>query len=60
MLLRCIARLPEKLRRVVRAGLDGDKPANLAETLGTSVTAIYNLHYRANRLLRTCLHKELG
>jgi RNA polymerase sigma-70 factor, ECF subfamily len=58
-LLRCIARLPEKLRRVVRAGLDGDKPATLAEELATSVGAVYNLHYRANQLLRTCLDKEL-
>jgi RNA polymerase sigma-70 factor (ECF subfamily) len=60
MLLRCIARLPEKLRQVVRAGLDGEKPANLAQTLGTSVAAIYTLHYRANQLLRACLHKEMG
>jgi RNA polymerase sigma-70 factor (ECF subfamily) len=58
-LLRCIARLPEKLRRVVRAGLDGDKPAVLAEELSTSVGAVYNLHYRANQLLRTCLDKEM-
>ena len=38
-LLRCIARLPERLRRVVRAGLDGDKPADLAEELVTSIGA---------------------
>jgi RNA polymerase sigma-70 factor (ECF subfamily) len=59
-LLRCIARLPEKLRRVVRAGLDGDKPADLAEEFLTTVGAIYNLHYRANQLLRDCVQKELG
>jgi RNA polymerase sigma-70 factor, ECF subfamily len=59
-LLRCIARLPEKLRRVVRAGLDGDKPADLAEEFVTSVGAIYNMHYRANQLLRDCVQKELG
>jgi RNA polymerase sigma-70 factor (ECF subfamily) len=59
-LLRCVSRLPEKLRRVVRAGLDGDKPAALAEALGTSVGAVYNLHYRANQLLRSCLQKELA
>jgi RNA polymerase sigma-70 factor (ECF subfamily) len=57
-LLRCVARLPEKLRRVVRAGLDGDKPAALAEALATSVAAVYNLHYRANQRLRACLQKE--
>jgi RNA polymerase sigma-70 factor, ECF subfamily len=59
-LLRCIARLPDRLRRVVRAGLDGDKPADLAEELVTSIGAIYNLHYRANQLLRDCVQKELG
>jgi RNA polymerase sigma-70 factor (ECF subfamily) len=59
-LLRCIARLPEKLRRVVRAGLDGDRPADLAEEFVTSVHAIYNLHYRANQMLRDCVQKELG
>jgi RNA polymerase sigma-70 factor (ECF subfamily) len=57
MLLACIARLPERMRRVVRAGLDGDKPAALAGDLATSVAAIYNLHYRANQLLRDCMHK---
>jgi RNA polymerase sigma-70 factor (ECF subfamily) len=43
----------------VRAGLDGAKPAALAEIFATSVGAIYNLHYRANQLLRACLQKEL-
>jgi RNA polymerase sigma-70 factor, ECF subfamily len=60
MLLQCIARLPERLRRVVRAGLDGDKPRALAEELATSVGAIYNLHYRANQLLRDCVQKRLS
>jgi RNA polymerase sigma-70 factor (ECF subfamily) len=44
----------------VRAGLNGDRPAALAEALATSVGAIYNLHYRANQLLRMCLEKEMG
>ena len=57
-LLRCIGELPDKLRRVVRAGLAGDKPAALAESLETSVGAVYNLHYRANQLLRQCMQKE--
>lgn len=59
-LLSCIARLPERLRRVVRAGLDGDKPAELAKELSTTVGMIYNLHYRANQLLRECLKKGFG
>jgi RNA polymerase sigma-70 factor (ECF subfamily) len=58
-LLRCISKLPEKLRRVVRGGLDGDKPAALAAELVTTVGAIYNLHYRANQTLRECVQKEL-
>jgi len=55
VLLRCIGRLPERLRRVVHAGLDGDKPADLASMLDTTVGAIYRLHYRANQLLRDCM-----
>jgi RNA polymerase sigma-70 factor (ECF subfamily) len=60
VLLRCIGRLPERMRRVVRAGLDGGKPADLAEELMTTVGAVYRLHYRANQLLRECMQKELG
>jgi RNA polymerase sigma-70 factor (ECF subfamily) len=56
-LLRCIAELPDRLRRVVRAGLDGDKPAEVAQALSTTVGVVYNLHYRANQLLRACLQK---
>jgi RNA polymerase sigma-70 factor (ECF subfamily) len=59
-LLRCIAALPERLRRVVRAGLDGDKPAEVAAALSTTVGVVYNLHYRANQLLRECLQKGVG
>jgi RNA polymerase sigma-70 factor (ECF subfamily) len=59
-LLRCIAELPERLRRVVRAGLDGDKPAEVAKALSTTVGVVYNLHHRANQLLRECLRKEVG
>jgi RNA polymerase sigma-70 factor (ECF subfamily) len=59
-LLRCIAQLPERLRRVVRGGLDGEKPAELAKALSTTVGTIYNLHYRANQLLRACLEKGVG
>jgi RNA polymerase sigma-70 factor (ECF subfamily) len=44
---------------VVRAGLDGDKPAEVAKVLATTVAVVYNLHYRANQLLRECLQKEV-
>jgi RNA polymerase sigma-70 factor (ECF subfamily) len=59
-LLGCIARLPDLLRRVVRAGLEGSRPAQLAEELSTTVGAVYNLHYRANQLLRECMREEPG
>jgi RNA polymerase sigma-70 factor, ECF subfamily len=58
VLLRCIGQLPERMRRVVRAGLDGDKPADLAGELTTSVVVVYQLHCRANKLLRECMLKE--
>jgi RNA polymerase sigma-70 factor (ECF subfamily) len=59
-LLRCIAELPDRLRRVVRAGLDGDRPAEIAQALSTTVGVVYNLHYRANQLLRECLQRGIG
>lgn len=59
-LLRCIGRLPDRLRVVVRAGLDGSKADALAKELSTSLGAVYNLHYRANKLLRDCVKEELG
>jgi RNA polymerase sigma-70 factor, ECF subfamily len=59
-LLRCIAELPDRLRRVVRAGLDGDKPVEVAKALSTTIGVVYNLHYRANQLLRECLQKGVG
>jgi RNA polymerase sigma-70 factor (ECF subfamily) len=58
-LLNCISKLPEKLRRVVHAGLDGLKAPAVAESLGTTPGAVHQLHYRANQLLRECLSKEV-
>ncbi|MHC5541552.1 sigma-70 family RNA polymerase sigma factor [Singulisphaera rosea] len=58
-LLECISRLPGRMRRVVRSGLDGGKPVDLAGELNTSVGAVYRLHYRANQLLRECMLKVL-
>ncbi|MSS99419.1 MAG: sigma-70 family RNA polymerase sigma factor [Opitutales bacterium] len=56
-LTRCISLLPDKLRRVVQAGLGGAGPASMAQELATTVPAVYQLHYRANQLLRECLNK---
>jgi RNA polymerase sigma-70 factor, ECF subfamily len=59
-LLRCISRLPERLRHVVRSGLEGEKAARVASDLGTSVGAVYTLQWRANKLLRECVQGEAG
>jgi RNA polymerase sigma-70 factor, ECF subfamily len=56
-LLDCIEKLPKRLQRVVKAGLDGDKPSQLAAEFSTTIGVIYNLHYRAHQLLRECLRK---
>jgi RNA polymerase sigma-70 factor (ECF subfamily) len=59
VLMHCIQSLPERMRRVVHAGLDGNKPRDLAEEMNTTVGAVYRLHYRANQLLRDCVQKVL-
>lgn len=59
VLMHCIKALPERMRYVVHAGLDGDKPRGIAEQMNTTVGAVYRLHHRANRLLRECVQKVL-
>ena len=54
-LLRCVAELPDRLRRVVRAGLDGVKPDALAAELGVSIGTVYNLNSQAHKVLRECM-----
>jgi RNA polymerase sigma-70 factor, ECF subfamily len=56
-LLGCVASLPDRLRKVVRGGLNGDRAAVLARELSTTVGVIYNLHCRATQLLRDCMTK---
>ena len=56
-LLTCISKLPEKMRRIVRAGLEGQRGAELAAELGMTVGAIYTMNHRANKLLRECMEK---
>lgn len=58
-MLRCVAKLPERLRHVVRALLDGSKAITLAEELGTTTGAIYQLQYRALGMLRECITREI-
>ncbi|MEI6713220.1 MAG: sigma-70 family RNA polymerase sigma factor [Verrucomicrobiota bacterium] len=59
-MLECISRLPERLRRVIHANLEGCKSGSLAEELETTPGAVYQLQYRALQLLRTCVTKELS
>ena len=59
-LLRCVERLPERMRRAVRAGLDGEQPATMATQLKTSVNAIYQIHWRAHQLLKDCVSREFA
>jgi len=58
-LLGCIERLPARLKLVVRAHLSTVKIPRLAEEMGTTAGAIYNLQWRANRILRDCMEKPL-
>jgi RNA polymerase sigma-70 factor (ECF subfamily) len=56
-LLHCISLLPDRLRRIVRAGLDGTRAAALAEELGMNANAIYQARFRAHSALRKCLKR---
>ncbi|MFN7560192.1 MAG: RNA polymerase factor sigma-70, partial [Prosthecobacter sp.] len=59
-MLGCIAKLPERLRHVVRSLRDGGTAAALADELKTTPGEIYQLHHRALGLLRECITKELA
>ena len=59
-MLSCIAKLPERMRHVVRSLLDGSKSAALAEELGTTTGAVYQLQYRALGILRECITQEVA
>ncbi len=59
-LLRCVEKLPERLRQVVHAGLDGTRSSLIAEQLKISSAAVYNLSYRANSLLRECVKGDVA
>jgi RNA polymerase sigma-70 factor (ECF subfamily) len=59
-MLGCIGRLPDRMRRVVRANLDGGRGETLAEELGTTSGAVYQLQYRALKILRECMKEAHG
>jgi RNA polymerase sigma-70 factor (ECF subfamily) len=54
-LLDCIGRLPDRVRRVVRAGLDGVRADALADELGMNRNAIYQARFRGFAALRKCM-----
>lgn len=54
-LLHCISLLPDRLRRIVRAGLDGTRASALVEELGMNANAIYQARFRAHGMLRRCM-----
>jgi RNA polymerase sigma-70 factor (ECF subfamily) len=57
-MLSCIAKLPERMRQVVRTALDGNKPSALVTEFEMTAGAIYQLQYRALKLLRECIVRE--
>ena len=54
-LLDCIGQLPERVRRIVRAGLDGGSADELADELGMNRNAIYQARFRGFAALRKCM-----
>lgn len=54
-LLDCIAKLPNNLRRVIRAGLEEEKISTLAKELNLQANAVYQLRHRAHIALRKCM-----
>jgi len=57
-LLHCISKLPDKMRRIVQGGLEGQKAQTLAETMESSVAVIYVTNHRAHKLLRECMARK--
>lgn len=56
-LLNCVSKLPEKMRRIVRAGLERLRGGEVASELGITPGALYTTNHRANKLLRQCMEK---
>lgn len=54
-LLDCISRLPERVRRIVRSGLDGVRADQLAGELGMNRNALYQARFRGFAALRKCM-----
>ena len=57
-LLHCISKLPDKMRRIIQGGLEGQKAQALAEAMQSSVAVIYVTNHRAHKLLRECMSRK--
>ena len=59
-LMDCVERLPERMRRVIRARLRGEAGERIAKALGLTRGAIYMINLRANKNLKECLNQQLS
>jgi RNA polymerase sigma-70 factor, ECF subfamily len=59
-LLHCISQLPDRLRRIVRAGLEGVRSEAIAQELGIYPNALYQARFRAHAALRRCMSQLMG
>ena len=57
-LLDCIAKLPDRTRHLIRAGLDGVRMETLTEELNLKPNALYQLRHRAHQALRKCVEEQ--
>ncbi|QTN33291.1 sigma-70 family RNA polymerase sigma factor [Akkermansiaceae bacterium] len=58
-LMDCVEKLPERMRRVVRARLRGEAGQAIADTLNITRNALYMISLRANNNLRDCVAQRL-
>jgi RNA polymerase sigma-70 factor (ECF subfamily) len=56
-LMACVEKLPERMRMVIRARMQGENGSMVAQLLSTTRGAIYMLQLRANDQLRECMMK---
>lgn len=59
-LLHCISKLPDKMRRIIQGGLEGQKAQALAEAMESSVAVVYVTNHRAHKLLRECMQRKVA
>ena len=58
LLVHCIEKLPLKLRRIVRLGLNEEKSESVAEEMKISIGSLYTMRWRAMGILRECISEN--